>query len=105
MGETDIELPEKWVRKSDEAQCSTAIVEFELETTDGTTFIVSVMPKTADESFELRLSTINSTSTPTQTRHNYPIAEYDELERALRGGWVVHTGVLRAVGRRCYFIG
>ncbi|WP_336331022.1 hypothetical protein [Haloarcula sp. CGMCC 1.2071] len=83
MTDTDIGLPAEWTRKREEAQHSTAVVEYQHETADDTTFVVSVMSKTADEGFKLRLSTINRTST--HVRHDYPVDEYDTVDDAVAG--------------------
>lgn len=81
--DTDIDLPAGWAEKRDGSERGTAVVEYHCETADDTTFVVSVMPKTADEGFKLRLSTINSTST--HVRHDYPIDEYDAVEDVVEG--------------------
>lgn len=83
MTETETDLPAEWIEKPDEAQRGPAIVEYQHETADETTFIVSVMPKTADEGFKLRLSTINPTST--HVRHDYPVEEYETQAAAVEG--------------------
>lgn len=84
MTDVDIALPSDWSEHVDETQRGSALVEFQHETDDGTTFIVSVLPRTtADEGYTLRLSTI--TQTPTHVRHDYTIDEYDSLEDAVDG--------------------
>lgn len=83
MTDTDITLPAEWTKKREETQHSTAVVEYQHETADETTFVVSVMSNTADEGFNLRLSTINRTST--HVRHDYPVDEYDAIDDAVEG--------------------
>lgn len=78
---TDIDLPAEWIEKSEETQRGSAIVECQHETATETTYIVSVIPQTANKGFKLRLSTINPSST--HVRHDYPIEEYDTREDAV----------------------
>lgn len=80
----EIELPEEWGEQYDETQCGSAIVPYQHEAVAETTFIVSVLPRTANGGgYKLWLSTINPTSTP--VRHDYPVDEYDSLDGAVDG--------------------
>ncbi|MFC4407932.1 hypothetical protein [Haloarchaeobius iranensis] len=83
MTDTDIALPAEWTKKREEAQHRTAVVEYQHETAEDTTFVVSVLSKPADKGFKLRLSAINRTST--HVRHNYPVEEYDTVDDAMEG--------------------
>lgn len=82
MTNTGGELPSGWTEQRDETQHEPTAVEYRHETTDDTIFIISVRPDAANEGrFELRLSTIDPTST--HVRHDYPIDDYDALEAAI----------------------
>lgn len=84
MTNVEIDLPSSWTERSDETQHGSALVEYQHETGDKTMFIVSVLPRTADDKgYKLYLSTINPTSI--HVRHDYPIEDYDSLEDAVDG--------------------
>ena len=80
---TNISIPAAWTKKREEGRYSAAVVEYHHEIADEALFVVSVIPKTDDEKFELRLLAINRTST--HVRHDYPIDEYDTVEDAVEG--------------------
>lgn len=83
MTDTDISLPPEWTEKRDKGQHGTAVIEYQHETADDTIFIISILPKIADEGFKLRLSAIERTSAP--IRHDYPVQEYDTFGDAVKG--------------------
>jgi quercetin dioxygenase-like cupin family protein len=79
----DSGLPPEWTERHDETRHGAAVVEYQHETADETTFIVSVTPRTDTGEFTLRLSTIDPAST--HVRHDYPVDEYDTVEEAAEG--------------------
>jgi hypothetical protein len=83
MTNTNTELPEEWTKKPEEDGYSTGIFEYQRETADETTFVVSVISKTDNEEVRLRLSTIDRTSA--HMRHDYLVDEYETVEDAVEG--------------------
>lgn len=83
MTDTDIALPAEWTKKPEETQHNTAVVKYQHKTAEDTTFVVSVMSKSAERGFKLQLSVINRTSQ--HVRHDYPIDDYDAVEDAVEG--------------------
>lgn len=90
----NIDLPPKWDKRTDDCQQGRAEAEYQYQTTEETTFIVSIHRQIADtEGYELRLSTINLTSN--QIRHDYPIKEYERQATVFGGAesFIEHLAV------------
>lgn len=99
MTDFEIDVPGTWQDRSEASQQTNVIAEYQRETSETTTFIVSVArPPGIKEEYELRVSTVNLTST--HLRHDYPVERYEsrtdaiggtesfleQLSRQLRGG-------------------
>lgn len=84
MPDVELEPPSDWTEYVDTTQPDSALVEYQYDSDDETTFIVSVLRRTTgDAGYQLTLSTI--TRTPARIRHDYPIDEYETLEEAVSG--------------------
>lgn len=73
--DVDVDLPEGWSERPAEAHHEPTVVEFEHTTPEETTFIVSVLPRSDDDQYRLRLSIFNPTSN--YARHDYPVEVYN----------------------------
>lgn len=78
-----LELPSGWSQRPEEEQQRSALVEFQCTPSTTTTFIVSLLQRSADaEEYTLQLSTINRTAA-TNIRHDYSLEEYSTQDAAL----------------------
>ncbi|ELY72194.1 hypothetical protein PNP85_05950 [Halobacterium salinarum] len=79
----ELKLPSGWSQRPDEEQQRSALVEFQCAPSTTTTFVVSLLQRSADaEEYTLQLSTINRTAA-THIRHDYSLEEYRTQDAAL----------------------
>lgn len=75
--------PSEWYERPNGRRDGEVIQEYEYDPTRETTFLVSLVRRSAREMYELRLTVIDLQST--RLRHDYPVDEYDSREAAVAG--------------------
>lgn len=86
----DVDPPEGWRVSGDDGAVDTAV---RYEAATGTAFVVAVVDRSDGDQVLVRFSTV----TPTNVRHDYPVAEYESRADAVAAAEAFAEHVARAL--------